>query len=201
MFEGIYERQKNLEIRKIYSATIAGLGGVGSWVSLLLALSGSIEKITLVDPDKVEIHNLNRTPYRFNQIGKYKSTGMAEIISERRPNLIINPVIDYIENRLGLLEESNLFVDCRDRVDTLSEKSPILVGYDKDSISISIGFKNDKIFDSEYPSSSYTGAWVIPPVIGASLIVHYLLREQWDNERTVNRTLTISELLNLIKEA
>lgn len=59
---------------------ILGLGGVGSNVSLVLSRSG-FNNFTLVDCDKVEGSNLIRQlPYTENDIGKYKTSVIAEKI-------------------------------------------------------------------------------------------------------------------------
>jgi len=193
----IYDRQREIMLCMYKSCLIAGLGGVGSWVALLLSLSGAIEEITLIDPDKVEASNLNRTPYKIGQVGQYKAIALAELLIERRPSLVINPIPDYLENQISKIDSIQLFIDCRDKVDHLSEKSPIIGGYDKDRISLSINYRDNNIFDSGLPGAGYTGAWVVPPVIVASMIVQYLVWEA-PIHKTVNKTLSIGEVFSKV---
>lgn len=70
-----------MEEEKIKSAVvaIAGLGGLGSNVAVSLARIG-IGKLVLVDFDRVEKSNLNRQYYFLNQIGKYKTDSIKEVI-------------------------------------------------------------------------------------------------------------------------
>jgi len=193
----IYDRQKEIMLCKYKSCLIAGLGGVGSWVALLLSLSGAVDEVTLIDPDKIEIHNLNRTPYKIEHVGKFKAIALAELLIERRPSLIVNPIPDYLENHASKIDSIQLFIDCRDKVDALSEKSPIIGGYDKDRISLSVNYKDNNVFDSGLPASGYTGAWVVPPVIVASLIVQYLVWEV-PMGKTINKTISIGEVFSKI---
>lgn len=64
--------------------TIAGLGGLGSWIAPLLAVSGLEEStIDLIDRDVVEVHNLNRQVlYGSNDVGRPKVTAAARRLRE-----------------------------------------------------------------------------------------------------------------------
>ena len=66
---------------------IAGLGGLGSHVAVMLARAG-VGKLFLADFDRVEVTNLNRQAYRMSQIGKKKTEALAELLRE------INPCLD-----------------------------------------------------------------------------------------------------------
>ena len=59
---------------------IAGMGGIGSWASLLIARLG-VEKLILVDYDIIEKHNLSGQFYSKRQVGQPKIVGLAESIS------------------------------------------------------------------------------------------------------------------------
>lgn len=74
-----------MEEEKIKSAVvaIAVLGGLGSNVAVSLARIG-IGKLVLVDFDRVEKSNLNRQYYFLNQIGKYKTDSIKEVIENIR---------------------------------------------------------------------------------------------------------------------
>lgn len=86
---------------------IAGLGGLGSNIAMMLARSG-IPRLILVDFDVVEASNLNRQQYFFDQIGKDKTEALKENL------LTINPWLS-IETRCEKITEDNcrqLFANC-----------------------------------------------------------------------------------------
>ena len=79
---------------------IAGLGGLGSNIAIILARIG-VGKLLLVDYDIVEPSNLNRQHYNINHIGMYKTTALEEQIRE------INPYIN-IETKNIKIAENNI---------------------------------------------------------------------------------------------
>lgn len=62
------------------SAGIAGAGGIGSNVAMLLARAG-LGRITVVDHDEVALPNLNRQAYFLDQCGRLKVDALAENVS------------------------------------------------------------------------------------------------------------------------
>ncbi|MBR5505370.1 MAG: thiamine biosynthesis protein ThiF [Clostridia bacterium] len=73
---------------KISSTTVAvcGLGGLGSNIAIALARAG-IEKLILIDFDKVDITNLHRQQYKANQIGISKAEALKYNLKEINPYL------------------------------------------------------------------------------------------------------------------
>ena len=71
-----------------YSAIVVGLGGIGNWVALDLALLG-MGTLILFDNDKVETSDLNRTLFKLSHINKPKVSAVKELISERRKDTIV----------------------------------------------------------------------------------------------------------------
>lgn len=61
--------------------TIAGLGGIGSYVVFMLSRL-DVNTMTLYDPDKVERVNLSGQLYNSNQIGDYKVDAAANMIAD-----------------------------------------------------------------------------------------------------------------------
>lgn len=61
--------------------TIAGLGGIGSYVVFMLSRL-DVNTMTLYDPDKVERVNLSGQLYNSNQIGDYKVDAAASMIAD-----------------------------------------------------------------------------------------------------------------------
>ena len=79
------EMQKKLRNARV---AVAGLGGLGSNIAVMLARSG-IGKILLVDFDVVDVTNLNRQMYFIPQLGKPKAEALPELLYQ------INPYISY----------------------------------------------------------------------------------------------------------
>ncbi|HEU6436903.1 MAG TPA: ThiF family adenylyltransferase [Nitratidesulfovibrio sp.] len=65
-------------------AVIVGAGGVGSWVALNIAQLG-VKNLTLIDNDIVSAHNLNRSFFKNEDIGKRKAIALADSIRSRNP--------------------------------------------------------------------------------------------------------------------
>jgi hypothetical protein len=56
---------------------ILGQGGIGSWLSLFMCRTGA--KIHIFDMDRYEAHNMTGQLVRTSDIGKYKTSAVAEI--------------------------------------------------------------------------------------------------------------------------
>lgn len=78
---------------------VAGLGGLGSNLAIMLARSG-VGHLLLVDFDRVDITNLNRQVYRIPHLGQYKTEALPAILRE------INPYLD-IQTWQGRVTEDN----------------------------------------------------------------------------------------------
>lgn len=74
----IVEMQDQIQkILKEKYVAIAGLGGLGSNIAMLLVRSG-VGHLMLVDFDTVEKSNLNRQQYLPRHIGMWKTDALAE---------------------------------------------------------------------------------------------------------------------------
>ena len=71
---------------KIASVAIAGAGGLGSNIAVMLARSG-VGHLHIVDFDIVDITNLNRQVYTVRHIGSRKVDAIKEILMEINPYL------------------------------------------------------------------------------------------------------------------
>ncbi len=78
---------------------IAGAGGLGSNVAMLLARAG-IGKLIICDFDVVSISNLNRQAFDLDQVGMYKVEAIAQNIGK------VNPYIELETHQLRLDKES-----------------------------------------------------------------------------------------------
>jgi len=95
-------------------AIVAGLGGIGSWVALDLALIG-VGSILIYDTDKIEPSNLNRTLFKESQIGTYKTEAAKELIAERRKDCLVLSFEEFFEaEMLNKLDGVEYFFDCTD---------------------------------------------------------------------------------------
>jgi sulfur carrier protein ThiS adenylyltransferase len=74
---------------KVAKVAIAGLGGLGSNIAVMLARTG-IGNLMLVDFDVVEPSNLNRQNYYISHLGLEKTVALKQQIKE------INPFIDVM---------------------------------------------------------------------------------------------------------
>lgn len=90
------EVHKRLKKAKV---AIAGLGGVGSNIAVLLARIG-VGTLLLVDFDIVEPSNLNRQSYNTNHLGLEKTEAMQAQIAQ------INPFIKIIPQTVKVSEEN-----------------------------------------------------------------------------------------------
>lgn len=89
---------------KTAKVTIAGAGGIGSHVAVQLARM-QVEKMILVDGDKVEAVNLAGQFYGIHNIGQYKTTAVAENIKTfcvTRPIATINQYLQTKDDAVFL---------------------------------------------------------------------------------------------------
>jgi hypothetical protein len=170
----IYDRQRTLDLFVPNRAVVVGCGGIGSWVGLGLALLG-IEELHLVDPDYLEIHNLNRTPFRLDQVAKNKAVALQELILERR-NCGVFAYLDFFRPPLSdtlLMLEPSIVVDCTDNLRT-RESFHNYPGYVKlgyDGLNWTIDFGGSSIFDIE----EQVGYTVVPSFLGTPLFLSAVL--------------------------
>lgn len=66
--------------KRLVDIVIVGLGNIGSWTSLFLSRIG--HNLILIDPDKVEEHNIGGQFYTASQLEEYKVNATVDLISE-----------------------------------------------------------------------------------------------------------------------
>ena len=109
---------------------VIGIGGVGSWVAESLARSG-IGQITLIDMDDVCITNTNRQIHALkSNIGKAKTSVMAERILQINPECVVHEIDDFI-NTDNLIEYLGSKQHPRydyiiDAIDNVKDKAAVL---------------------------------------------------------------------------
>ncbi|KAF7694566.1 Adenylyltransferase and sulfurtransferase MOCS3 [Cucumispora dikerogammari] len=109
---GFLSTQKKLFLKKIL---IVGLGGLGCPISLYLSKMGV--QVTLMDFDKIEIHNIPRQIlFDESKINEYKSEVAAKILSDK------NTQVQFLATKLSkenvqLIKDYDIILDCTDSID------------------------------------------------------------------------------------
>ena len=96
----VFEKLKNARV------AVAGLGGLGSNIALMLARAG-VGTLHLIDFDEVDLSNLNRQQYFICHLGMYKTDAIKDEISR------INPYINVITDCVNVTDDNidSLFKD------------------------------------------------------------------------------------------
>lgn len=110
--------QEVFEKLKEARVAVAGLGGLGSNISLMLARAG-VGTLHLIDFDEVDLSNLNRQQYFICHLGTYKTEAIKDEIS--RINPYINVITDCVkvtdENIDSLFKDDNIICEAFDDPD------------------------------------------------------------------------------------
>jgi sulfur carrier protein ThiS adenylyltransferase len=107
-----HKREDLLDKTKV---AIAGLGGIGSHVAVLLVRAG-IKQLTLIDFDKVDQSNLERQYYFIDQIGQKKVDALFNTLRKINPALSCNCYDTVIEenNIEALFKNGDIIVEALD---------------------------------------------------------------------------------------
>ena len=200
VLEDINNRQKGLigDFSET-SAVVVGLGGIGNWVALDLALLG-MGTLILYDNDKVEASNLNRTLFKLSHINKPKVSAVKELISERRKDtlVIVHQELFTVEH-LKKLEGIDFIFDCsdstklKDSIAQLKSKPRyVKLGYNGFECTISIDDFESGRWGSD-SSYTITPSFFAPPQILSALGIIELLLIKKQVSKTVN--LNVKKIL------
>jgi sulfur carrier protein ThiS adenylyltransferase len=109
---GVHARMKGSTVG------VAGLGGLGSAVTIALARMG-IGTLILADFDMVEPSNLNRQHYAIEHIGMAKTDAMAKILAGINPYLqvITHKVVLDRNNIPRIFQTADAIVECFDHAE------------------------------------------------------------------------------------
>ncbi len=110
---GVHERVKAATVG------VAGLGGLGSNVSVALARVG-VGSLVLADCDVVEPSNLNRQEYFVEQIGMLKTDALSETLHRINPYVAIrrHNVVLTGDNVASMFEGVDVLVEAVDRAES-----------------------------------------------------------------------------------
>ena len=191
--ESITDRQEGLigDFSE-HSAVVVGLGGIGSWIAVDLALVG-IGTLILYDTDTVEASNLNRTLFKLSHIGQRKTKAVKDLIAERRKDtIVITNEVHFTAEHLLKLEGIDYLFDCSDTTklkDSLAQVEGlpryIKLGYDGFEGTVSV---ND--FESgrwgEDSSYTVTPSFFAPPQLLSAIGVTEMLLVKKQVSKTVH---------------
>ena len=112
----IFDRLKNAHIG------IAGLGGLGSNIAMMLARSG-VGHLTLADFDSVEPSNLNRQHYMVSHLGMPKTEAIKDLILQANPFIRLDTHLVRIteENTPEIFGGCDLVCEAFDRPEAKAE--------------------------------------------------------------------------------
>ena len=159
---GIEGQQRLLDGRVL----VIGAGGLGSPVALYLGTAG-VGRITIVDPDVVDLTNLQRQiAHNLARIGHPKAESARDAIAAVNPEVIVQPVIARADAALldELVPEADVVVDCTDNFATRHTVNHACVRHRKPLVSgAAIRFDGQvTVFDTRQADSPCY-ACVFPP--------------------------------------
>jgi len=120
-----FSREEMQRRLKTSHAMIIGIGGIGTWVAQGLMLAG-VGKFTLVDPDVVELANLNRQClFTLADVGKPKAETVSAKFSQIDSNIqarVLRKKILNKEDCMDAAKRTDLIINCADEphTDTLN---------------------------------------------------------------------------------
>ncbi|MGE5683364.1 MAG: ThiF family adenylyltransferase [Bacillota bacterium] len=127
---------EKLNLLKNSHVLVMGLGGVGAYAAEMIC-RGGIGQMTIVDGDKIEKNNINRQlPALHSTLGKTKAEVVAERLRDINPELKLNVICNYIEDKdmeALVLKGFDYVVDC---IDTLSPKVNLIYSCVKNNIPV-----------------------------------------------------------------
>lgn len=94
--------------------TIVGLGRIGGFLSKDVLEFGTIEKLTLIDFDRVVEDNVRTSIYRKCDIGKFKTEALSEILEPYKGVTNIKFINDKFIEKNSDIPKEDLLIDCRD---------------------------------------------------------------------------------------
>lgn len=174
----LYQRQRgipNLVVPTI--ASVVGCGGTGFWTAVFLAMSG-VEELILVDPDKIELSNLNRLPVDDVRVGATKTSAVSDFIFQIRKNTRIELHEKRIEKPEDCTVLRGTIFCCTDNLKSQQlicaycKKNHLKyqrIGYDGTILNVSRAFPLSFQPATDEGGYTTTPSWVVPAAVAAGL--------------------------------
>lgn len=111
------EAQLGIKRSKVF---VAGAGGLGSPVSIYLAVAG-VGQISICDADRIELSNLNRQILHPSaRIGQSKATSAGQTLRALNPEIEVIAISDYVDHDSveRIVGRPDAVVDCLDNYET-----------------------------------------------------------------------------------
>ncbi len=206
----LYDRQSGVESQTDISAIVIGLGGLGSWIALDLALIG-VGTLILVDFDKLEASNLNRTLFKYSQIGQLKTQAVKELILERRPDTVVLTINDFFKSDYLDKYKVDFIFDATDNLSTRqmiheyfqqhttqSEHTPYCKsGYDGFFATLSMNDFESGRWGDEGSYTVVPSFFGTPQILSAMAVIEMLLNY---SAQEYSYNFNVKKLLNKISE-
>ncbi|MGI0493063.1 ThiF family adenylyltransferase [Alkalinema pantanalense CENA528] len=131
------------------SFLVIGGGAVGSIVSELL-IRGGVQKIALLDSDRLEIGNLSRHTLEMDSLGKGKAGEIAKHLNQTSPHAKVEsincafPLVSEEQNRF--LQQFEVILDCTGSDSVLTHLEQFAWESKKVFVSISLGMAAKRLF-------------------------------------------------------
>lgn len=119
---------------------VAGAGGLGSTL-LPLVVGAGVGRITVYDPDVVEVHNLHRqTLYRMSDVGQPKALTALQHLQALNPECRVVPMVARLDPDTAQAEiaSANLVVDAADNFAVSYALSDLCLATAKPLVSASV---------------------------------------------------------------
>lgn len=121
---GVYDAVKDARV------AIAGLGGLGSNIAVMLARTG-IGHLHLIDFDTVDASNLNRQQYCIKHLGMYKTDALKEQLEQINPFLDITADCTKVtsENAVKLIGDADIVCEAFDNPEAKAMLTDAVLSY------------------------------------------------------------------------
>ena len=147
-------------------ALVIGAGGLGSPVLLYLGSAG-VGRITVIDPDTVDLTNLQRQiAHGSDSVGSAKAESARQAVRAINPDVVVTPLVARADadNLDALVAAADVVLDCSDNFRTRQAVNAACVRQGKPLVSgAAIGFDGQvSVYDTRNPAAPCY-ACVFPP--------------------------------------
>lgn len=111
MFNRVQRKLGEAGLKRLENATvgIVGLGSLGSWTEVILAMSG-VGRFINIDPDTLEDHNVVRHAGDLRYSGRLKVEVGKDLIRKRNPLAQVSNVVGDARQHVSALAPANLVI-------------------------------------------------------------------------------------------